>query len=144
MTEKPRVRVWSHLPKFVEEFRRNANGLALRYGGPVYLVGGALTDEAPRDYDVRIIVPRNEFNRLYDVADITKRRVDDLYEYTSWEWRRGYDNLKQSRIMSSRMWVCVDLQIQSEQEANNYLGKPRLRLDSAPAWVLKAGRKDRI
>lgn len=46
------------LESFISRFRWYANGLATRYGGEVWLVGGALRDEDPRDWDVRVILDK--------------------------------------------------------------------------------------
>lgn len=46
-----------------------ANQIAARYAHPVYLVGSALTEEAPRDHDVVVVLPdelfRNRFGGSY-------------------------------------------------------------------------------
>jgi len=117
---------------FVKMFRRNANGLAIRYGAPVWLVGGALKDPEPRDYDVRMMLPAEVLQFLYGRPLDGSRTRDELYEYSPWEFRRGYDNLKHSRIMSRRMQLNIDFQIQDEFEANPYKSQQRLRLDTIP------------
>lgn len=122
-------------------FRRNANSLAARYGAHVLLVGGALEDESPRDYDVRIVLPDDDFRRLYGGAPGGERPLDAMFDFESWEWRRAYDCLKQSRIMTHRMSVPVDLQIQAETEARAYEGNPSVQLDNAPEWVLQAAKR---
>jgi len=123
-------------------FRRNANSLAARYGAHVFLVGGALEDEEPRDYDVRIILPNDDFRRLYGGHPLDEKPIEARFDYQPWEWRRAYDGLKQSRIMTQRMSVPVDLQVQAESETRAYEGKPAVQLDTAPEWVLKAGRRN--
>lgn len=123
-------------------FRRNANSLVGRYGAHVFLVGGALEDEEPRDYDVRIILPDDDFRRLYGGHPLDDKPVESCFDYQMWEWRRAYDGLKQSRLMTVRMSVPVDFQVQAESEARVYDRRPVVRLDSTPAWVFKAGRRD--
>ncbi len=139
---------------FQMRFRRNANGLALRYGAPVWLVGGALKDRKendpePRDYDVRIILTIPQMELLYgrcftrSLIEHEGQRViafsrENLFDYDEWEWRRGYDGLKVSRIMSKRMLKPVDFQIQTDKEAASYKELPRVRLDTAPDWVFAA------
>lgn len=119
---------------FAEVFRRNANGLAARIGGPVFLVGSALTSDTPRDLDIRVLPSDGDFARLFGAAAIKPYTVDGKYpcDYEDWEWRRARENLKQSRIMSYRMNRNVDVQIQRADEAARYADSPRLRLDSAP------------
>lgn len=126
---------------FATRFRRNANSLAARYGAPVLLVGGALIDEEPRDYDVRIVLSNSTFRRFYGGTSIDERPETAAFDYEPWEWRRAYDCLKQSRILMGRMMVSIDLQIQSVDEAKRYEGQRSIRLDTAPAYVLEAGRK---
>jgi len=137
---------------FLKQFRRNANGLALRYGAPVWLVGGALQQEEPRDYDVRMILTIDQLERIYGPCftrtliehngkRVLARTMENLFDFDEWEWRRGYDGLKVSRIMSRRMFKPVDFQIQTEQEAGSYSSLPRLRLDTAPDWVLATSDK---
>lgn len=136
--------------KFLLRFRRNANALALRYGAPVWLVGGALRDDDPRDWDVRIILSFEDLKRAYGEPfkrmistrqgkTVIMRTQDTLFDFAEWEWLRGYDNVKVSRRMSHRMCAPVDFQIQTEQEASAWRRRQRIRLDSTPDWVLKAG-----
>jgi hypothetical protein len=126
---------------FALKFRRNANSLAVRYGAPVLLVGGALVDEHPRDYDVRIVLSEEDHKRQFKGVSGQIRDVKYLNDFEDWEWRRGYDCLKHSRVMSVRMRVCVDFQIQSEHEAQAWKDLPSVRLDTAPDWFFKAGKK---
>jgi hypothetical protein len=126
---------------FATKFRRNANSLATFYGAKIWLVGSALFEEDPRDYDVRVFLDRTEFKRLFGSSSLQERTVDDFTSFAAWEWKLGYENLKRSRILSWRMNYRVDFQIQSEAEARAFYGqKTRVRLDTSPDWVLTAGR----
>lgn len=131
-----------HYGAFALRFRRNANSLAVRYGAHVVLVGGALTDEDPRDYDVRIVLSDADFMVLYGGTLYRNRPAEALFDYELWEWKRGYDCLKLSRLMTHRMCVPVDFCIQAESEARVHEGKPKIRLDTAPDWVLRVGREE--
>lgn len=136
--------LWTRADVFVLRFRRNANALACRYGAPVYLVGGALVDEKPRDYDVRLVLPDEDIMRLYqgDPALQSAHRHSHN-EYEPWEWMRGYDNLKQSRMLSARLRLPVDFQVQVLFEADRFKAAARRRLDTAPDWIFLAHRRDR-
>ncbi len=143
--DAPTAPAWEHDGKpyesFLIQFQRLANGLAARYGGRVYLVGGAVTQEKPRDYDVRIVVPDAGFDlmfgdRLKETTEV-KRTIGN--QWFPADWARGYDNLKQSRIMSGYMRRNLDVQVQSESEAALFADKPRVRMDAATDAFLMAG-----
>jgi hypothetical protein len=131
---------------FAIKFRHQANNIAARYGAPVYLVGGALEDEKPRDFDIRVILSDEEMARLYGIPGDTDIRVrsaetNAANDSEPWEWRRAYDNLKQSRQLSLRYRRNIDFQVQALHEADPYKNTPRLRLDTAPDWVFEANRR---
>lgn len=125
--------------RFCLSFVGQANQLAARYGGPVYLVGSALTCETPSDFDVRVIITQADADRLYGTD--TTRTLEAVWSMQS--WRMAYDALKQSR-RSTRAYAgmaTIDVQIQvGEQDC--YKDKPRRRLDQAPAWLWRAGLED--
>lgn len=52
--------------KFIE-LREWAKNLANETGFPVYLVGSVLTKDTPRDFDVSVIMPHEEYERRYGV-----------------------------------------------------------------------------
>ena len=124
---------------FVMKFRRNANSLATLYGVPVWLVGGALTDEHPRDFDVRVILSEADHKKFFKGSYLESRTTKWLEDFEDWEWLRAYECLKMSRIQTYRMSCRVDFQIQSETEAEHYKDMPKERLDTTPDWVMEAG-----
>jgi hypothetical protein len=131
---------------FALKFRRQANSIAARYGAPVYLVGGALTDAQPRDFDIRVVLEDDEMARFYGIPGVTDVRVRSAItsaanDSEAWEHRRAYDNLKQSRQLSNRYRRNIDFQVQALHEADPYREAPRLRLDSTPDWVFDADRR---
>jgi hypothetical protein len=126
---------------FALRFRRQADSLAALYGAPVWLVGGALLDEHPRDFDVRIVLPPAELARLFGDDAGTYPGNFGFDSSVEWEWRLKAEGLKQSRIASARMRLRVDLQLQSEPDASPHRERPRCRIDAAPDWVLNAGRR---
>lgn len=127
---------------FVRYFQRCANGLAMRFGGKVYLVGGAVTEPKPRDYDVRVVVSQLDFLRLFGFP-AKEYRIEN--QWGEAEWNRAAENLKQSReaFIYCHALDCrnVDVQIQTVAEANGHLDKPRVRIDAANAKHLSGGYK---
>ncbi len=123
---------------FQRAFQRTADGLAALYGGPVLLVGGALEDVEPRDYDVRVVVAAEELHLRYGrpmgwhfpttevEADVTQ----------PWEWRQYLDERKQSLRLSRRFRLPIDFQVWDDYEeakAVSISGRTGVRLDAAPA-----------
>lgn len=118
---------------FALYFQMQANALAMKYGGPVYLVGGALTQENPRDYDIRIVITNQDCTRLFGEREPT-RHITDFWSEA--EWRQRSEGLKQSRLLYSRVNYRLDVQIQNEDEASRYKDEARIRLDSATDYHL--------
>src|SRR4051812_35625609 len=50
---------------FALRFRSNANHLAIAYGGPLYLVGSALTSLLPGDIDLRLLLDRTDCEAMW-------------------------------------------------------------------------------
>lgn len=118
--------------EFVRRFQRHANSLAMLFGGPVYLVGGALVATDPRDHDVRVVI--DERDRV--------RRFGPRGELANGQWDRATwllkaEGLKQSRRLSEH-FSCyrIDFQIQLDVDAARYGTAPRFRLDAAPDDLL--------
>ena len=106
-----------------------ANQMYCRFGHPVYLVGSALTEERPRDVDVRIILPDAEFEGRY--GSIHQWFV----EIWSHDWHDGLqlyaqDMAKLSRQIAERIKVNIDLQVWPQRYADSiHRDKPKVRLD---------------
>lgn len=126
--------------EFAYRIQMTADALASRYGGPVYLVGGALSDEEPADYDIRVVMGEADLVRLFGPDDSQGPRDSNALT-TPRMWRKLREELKRSRRLSSSLRVFVDFQIQSEAEAAvRYADKPRVRLDRATAEFFEAGK----
>lgn len=123
---------------FSRKALRTANAFACRYGGPLYLVGSALREARPGDYDVRLVLGDRDMVRLFG-----ERRLmaDRWWDWTEQDHRRGREQLKQSRRLSRRFNCNVDFQIQTLLEASRYRG-PRLRLDTVANAVFEVGWTD--
>ena len=110
-------------------FTSQANAFAAFYGAPIYLCGSALHRLDPRDYDVRVILDKEDAERLFGADN-------------RW-WKTAYYNLKISRMLSRTFKKNVDFQIQFEEELNeSYDNKEKVRLDTATDEFFLAGKKD--
>lgn len=120
-----------HATAIVAKLSGWANQMAARYGFPVYLVGSALTEPAPRDVDVRVVLSDEAFYARYGIGCL---KADGL----SWEadppegvrrWRS--DMAKMTRQAVAVLKLNLDFQIQGETVvlARCHHEKPRVRLD---------------
>lgn len=104
-----------------------SNQLAQRYGHPIYLVGSAIEEGAnARDVDLVCIIPHREYTARF--GPIPNR----LKPYTPEQSRIAAELGKMSSQGSELTGLHLDLKIQSDAEANNHLGRPRVRLDTLP------------
>lgn len=119
-----------------------ASGLSARYfGSPVYLVGGALRDDDPRDIDLVVAMPDDLFVCSYGDHPWRIGAVHD--ELDAWEsskgdvnpapvWRRwARDCAKQSRALTLAVGRAVDFKTQPLRSFAAHDFKPRVRLDCA-------------
>lgn len=115
-----------------------ANTFAMSYGGPFYLVGSALVEPHPYDVDIRVVIEKHDWLRLFGEPD---KREGSVWSTQRVAWAR--DRLKQSRRLSRAFMTNIDFQVQRVEEAERrYVGKPRLRLDTIPDELFKAGLGD--
>lgn len=137
------ARIPDDLPRspFVLRVWAQASGLSARYFGcPVYLVGGALRDDDPRDVDIVVAMPDDLFVHSYGDHPWRVGAVHD--ELDAWEcsknnaapapiWRRwARDCAKQSRLLTLSCARAVDFKVQPLRAFDAYSG-PRVRLDCA-------------
>lgn len=138
---------------FALRFRGNANHLAIGYGGPLYLVGSALTSQTPGDIDLRLLLLREDAEAMWG----------ERFDHFDLDWSVGKiarhrEELKQSRRLTRR-WKGgaglgdyvrrFDFQFQvtlfSDDPDRHPImpDKPALRLDAIPIGILlDAGRGD--
>lgn len=140
ITPAERAELWA------KAFRGQANGLALLYGGPLYLVGSMLTSTHPADIDLRLMIERSDLELWF--GDDPDGVGPDWNEASLARFR---EELKQSRRMTRRWRRSqhaprrIDFQFQTclfsddtgEPIQND---RPRLRLDVVPLEMLRAGR----
>ena len=66
--EKSHKHVWDYKPitwgTFIK-LRKISQQVANKFGYPVYLVGSALNKEVPRDIDISIIIPIDEYIKMF-------------------------------------------------------------------------------
>jgi hypothetical protein len=137
---------------FAVRFRGNANHLAIGYGGPLYLVGSALTSLVPGDIDLRLLLDRADCEAMwgehFDRGDL---------DWSPGKLARHREELKQSRRLT-RHWrggaglgyarrfdfqFQVGLFVEGGDRHPVMHDKPFLRLDTIPIDILlDAGRGD--
>jgi hypothetical protein len=132
-----------HIPESTRvRLQRFANGIAGHYGVPVYLCGSALRPDnpEPRDYDVRVTLPDEDFSDRYGWVKGAKS-VDGavrqwIEEGSTGAWTRlrfGWsdDCVKQARLGRKQVQANVDFQVYPETWATAVYGdKPRVRIDT--------------
>lgn len=106
-----------------------ANQTAARFCAPVYLVGSALVETHPRDVDLVIILPLEDFVARY--GDPTEWRWQSLMpEWSDGSLRWAADVAKLGGFCSRVHKLNIDLKIQPRN--NWHAGKARMRLDKIP------------
>lgn len=113
-----------------------ASGISARYFGlPVYLVGGALHDDDPRDIDLVVPVPDDLFRAMYNngaAADLSTWSSGQREANPSKMWRLwARDCAKQSRNATMFVQRTVDFKTQPQTYFDTYSALPRVRLDCA-------------
>lgn len=120
---------------FAERARPWANQMAARFGHPVYLVGSAIdAEERPRDVDVVVILPNEEFEARYGHTpyDFIRAAIEPGLEEYRALWNR--DMAKLSSNASRELDCNIDLKVQSETEASAHRFRShRVRLDTVDA-----------
>jgi hypothetical protein len=112
--------------------------LASRYGGPLYLVGSALWEPDPHDYDIRCVMGEADLLRWF--GPDSDSLDDHFMTRREWLWLR--EELKRSRRLSRSLRKPIDFQLQTEATAARYADRWRLRLDSCPPEFFEAGLGD--
>jgi hypothetical protein len=103
-----------------------ANQMAARFGAPVYLVGSSLTEVQPRDVDIVIILPLDDFVARYgNSPDWKWHTLEPGWDDGSLRW--AADVAKLGAFCSRVHKLNVDLKITPPVDWHK--GKPRLRLD---------------
>lgn len=138
---------------FASIFQGQANGLAMMFGGPLYLVGSMLTSAEPGDIDIRCMLTREDAEAMFgeDAGRVGA-------EWSPAQFALHREELKQSRRLTRR-WGArwqpkhhsrIDFQFQlglmSDVDGLPIFGdadaRPRLRLDKVPTSYFAAGRGD--
>lgn len=114
-----------------EKLRPWANLVSARFGAPVYLVGSALREKWPRDIDVRVILPADDYVARY--GSWLDRKDVSLVRWPIGARRWAADCGKQNRYVAKVHGLNVDFQIHHEQEAEKEEANPRVRLDEVEA-----------
>ena len=103
------------------------------YGGPVYLVGSAVTYDDPRDIDLVAIVPKALFYASYGAASAEEGvdlfRVAPACVDVPKPWQRwARDCARQSADLTMTLRRAVDFKVQSDRDAVTISDAPRVLL----------------
>lgn len=106
--------------------------MASRYSRPVYLVGGALEDPVPRDFDVRVILSGSEFEARFGKwktgSNASLLDLDEMDVERRWH----VEMAKMNKQGSSQTRLLVDFQVQPMVDAARFIAQKRRRLDDVP------------
>jgi hypothetical protein len=106
-----------------------ADQIACRFGYPVYVVGSALTKENPRDIDIVVMLPVEDFISRY--GSINEWLRDTWVEWGETRQRWAVDVAKISRDATKALSLNIDFKIQPMNIAlQENAGKPKLRIDN--------------
>ena len=105
------------MPAFLE-LNHACRILTEAYGYHVYLVGSALERRDHRDVDVRLILPDEDFDRMFP-------GIGELSGY-QWDARVSVLSVALSYYLAHRTGLNIDFQFQRASNANaRYSGRPR-------------------
>lgn len=113
-----------------------ANWLASRFNAPVYLVGSALVKERPRDVDIRVIMPDDEFCQRYGIRHWTDTELIG-WDVSPPEVVRFHEDMAHLNALATKLHskgLNFDVQVHTvEQQQHRDLAaggpRPRIRLD---------------
>ena len=99
-------------------------------GATVYLVGSVLERDDYRDVDLRMILPDEEFGRLFELSGGLRDQFKMLLHTSI------------SMMLENATNLPIDFQLQSQTEANEFEGRrnavcnrPYVNSDYEPAWM---------
>lgn len=108
-----------------------ANLMASRYGRPVYLCGGALKDDCPRDIDVRVVLSATEFDaRFGEWRNFAHNQTSFDAPDKGRRWH--LEIAKMNKNGASHTHLPIDFQVQPLPDAMRYMNERRERLDDVP------------
>lgn len=127
-----------------DQLIRWANAMSGFFGHPVYLVGSQLTKEKPRDIDIVVVIPDNDFKLRYIAYDHeyckNRHTVTDhveqwrmryktgIYEPSNWLW---WDDMCHKSLQGCLYTnSLVDFKVISQfHDDKDYKDTPKLRID---------------
>lgn len=129
---------------FVEELASKLEGWAdqifARYGFPVYLVGSALTEQEPRDVDVIVLMPNDDWEARW--GPITEYKIA-RWSLKNKDWfmdthRKFCTDMGKLSARAARiLGMNIDFRVQPKCDCQD---GPRLRLDKCDdAFVSNSG-----
>jgi hypothetical protein len=111
-----------------------ANSLRAYYGHPVYLIGSQITGALnPRDVDVIVAIPDQEFNLRYGDTEKWKTEVaSGMYSDIVWKW--SDDRVKRSLAGMKNTGLNIDFRVQPQSHfdafSNLHKSWPPVKLDT--------------
>lgn len=106
-----------------------ARHIAARYGHPVWLVGSVLTSDEPKDIDVRVVLPDEEFEGRWGQWQWKHHKSETGLDAGAKRW--AGEMAKQARWVAKNCRLHVDFQVVAESECRGHVGRPKVRLDDA-------------
>lgn len=111
-----------------------ANQMAARYGHPVYLVGSALVEDNPRDVDLAVVLPDEEFKNRFGGTYNEAMRLGPTPEGPQPRWCAEVAKLSR-QACRYHPGANIDFKVQDETGAPK---ADRLRLDTVDLDPMKA------
>lgn len=108
---------------------RYANNVSGFFGHPCYLVGSQLTKDNPRDVDLLIIIPDEEFvlryinqhdaigeNDRQKCVQWGLRHINGLYNESNWKWAKDISHKSLQGMRFARAYIDLKVYPQSYQD----------------------------
>ena len=113
------------ITELLPKLTKLANHWYAYYGGPVFLIGSALEKEEPRDIDIRVVVTKEDFERLYGkYEDFSKEYVSGEFGPCTWSWVE--DRLKRCRLAYAETNANIDFCVFTRDMWDTTVSKMRL------------------
>jgi hypothetical protein len=124
----------------IARLRAEAARTANLWGRPIWLVGSALRERGPRDWDVRVVLPDEVFEgRFGSVREWIETGESGRWADVRWGWSR--EVVAMSEAWSEATGLNVDFQVDPEGWARRYDHLPRVVLHAGHSEQVRGDRK---